>query len=162
MDNFTLFHAKFLATGGGDERLWSSLTNSPTRNAWCGLAFERVCLEHVPQIKAALGIAGVQSSVCAWSCARDDELGVHGSQIDLLIDRKDQVINLCEMKYSADDYAPTAADERALRHKVHDFRLLTSTRSALHPTLVTTYGMRPNSHAGAFQAVVTGDDLFGA
>ena len=159
IDNFTLFHKKFL-TRGGDERLWSNLTNSPVRNAWCGLAFERVCLEHVPQIKRALGVSGVQSSVRAWSCKRDPELGVHGSQIDLLIDRKDQVINICEMKYSADDYAPTSADEESLRHKTHDFQVLTGTRSALHPTLVTPYGLQRNSHAAAFQAVVTAEGLF--
>lgn len=161
VDNFTLFHKKFIAPGFDDERLWSSLTNSPARNAWCGLAFERVCLWHVPQIKATLGIAGVQTSVRAWSCGRDDERGIHGSQIDLLIDRKDQVINVCEMKFSTDVYAPSATDEEAIRHKVHDFQTLTGTRSALHPTLVTPYGLRRNAHAGVFQVVVTAEGLFG-
>ena len=163
IDNFTLFHHKFLAngTGSGDERYWSNLTSTPAKNAWCGIAFERVCLEHVVQIKAALGVAGVQANVCAWSCKRDEELGIHGSRIDLLIDRRDQVINVCEMKYSADDYAPTRADDEAMRHKLSDFRTLAGTRSALHPTLVTPYGLQRNLHAGTFQAVVTGDDLFG-
>lgn len=161
IDNFTLFHKKFLAPGFYDEHLWSNLVNSPIRNAWCGLAFERVCLEHVSQIKAALGIAGVQTSVRAWSCKRDDESGIHGSQIDLLIDRRDQVINVCEMKYATDDYVPTTSDEESMRHKVHDFQTLTSTKSALHPILVTPYGLKLNTHAGIFQAVVTAENLFG-
>lgn len=160
VDNFVLFHRKFVQEAKGDERFWTNLTNSPRRNAWCGLAFERVCLEHVPQIKRALGIAGVQTSVCSWSCRADDERGINGSQIDLLIDRKDQVINVCEMKFATDLYALSKAGEEAIRHKVHDFQVLTSTRSAMHVTLVTPYGLRQNAHAGTFQSVVTADDLF--
>ena len=85
-DNFVLFHQKFVHPDFGDEHLWSNLTNSPRRNAWCGLAFERVCLEHVPQIKRALGISGVQANVRSWNCKGDEEIGINGSQIDLLID----------------------------------------------------------------------------
>ncbi len=160
VDNFVLFHRKFVRDGEGDEHLWTNLTNSPRRNAWCGLAFERVCLEHIPQIKRALGIAGVQTNVCSWSCRADEALGINGSQIDLLIDRRDQVINLCEMKYAADSYTLTKAGEEDIRHKVHDFQSLTGTRSAIHVTLVTPYGRRQNAHSGTFQSVVTADDLF--
>lgn len=160
VDNFTLFYRKFVQPKTGDEHLWTSLTNSPRRNSWCGLAFERVCMEHLPQIKGALGIAGVQTNVSSWRCAADAERGINGSQIDLLIDRRDQIINVCEMKYSTDYYAPTKAVAESIRHKVHDFQMLTATRSALHVTLVTTYGLRRNIHAGIFQSVVTADDLF--
>ena len=112
IDNFVLFHERFVHPDFGDEHLWSNLTNSPRRNAWCGLAFERVCLEHVPQIKRALGISGVQANVRSWNCKGDEEIGINGSQIDLLIDRKDQVINVCEMKYATDLYALTKAGGR--------------------------------------------------
>ena len=93
------------------------------------MAFERVCLEHVPQIKRALGISGVQANVRSWNCKGDEEIGINGSQIDLLIDRKDQVINVCEMKYATDLYALTKAGEEAMRHKIHDFQTLTGPKA---------------------------------
>ena len=160
VDNFTLFHYKFLDSGGTDERFWENSAGSGGRNAWCGLAFERVCLEHVPQIKRALGISGVITEVGAWSCKADPDNGINGSQVDLLIDRKDQIVNLCEMKYSADDFVITKGVEESLRHKVSDFKMLAKTRSAVHVTLVTTYGLKSSKYSGAVQSVVTSDDLF--
>lgn len=160
VDNFTLFHYKFLENAS-DERYWTNSTNSSAMNAWRGIAFERVCLEHVPQIKRALGVSGVQSEVGAWSCPPDPEKGVHGSQVDLLIARKDQVVNLCEMKYSSGEYALTRAGEEAIARKVDDFLRVTGTRSSAHVTLVTTYGLKANAHSNAVQAVVTAEDLFG-
>ena len=159
MDNFTLFHYKFLKNKPSDEHFWENMVNSPTKNAWCGLAFEHVCLEHIPQIKAALGISGVQTEVSAWSCEQDEEKGIFGSQIDLLIARKDQVINLCEMKFSGDEYALDEAVDRSIRHKVGDFIALSKTRSAIHVTLITPYGVRRNAYAGNVQAEITAEDL---
>ncbi|MBQ9004147.1 MAG: ATP-binding protein [Eggerthellaceae bacterium] len=160
VDNYTLFYYKFLENGPRDECFWENSADSSTRNAWCGLAFERVCLEHVPQIKRALGISGVLASVSSWSCKEDPDNGINGSQIDLLIDRKDQVINLCEMKFATDDFAITKAVEESLRHKVSDFKALAKTRSAVHVTLITTYGLKENRYSGIAQSVVTADDLF--
>ena len=95
-----------------------------------------------------MGIAGVQTGVCSWSCRADEERGISGSQIDPLIDRRDRVINVCEMKFDTDLSALSKAGEEAICHKVHDFQTLTNTRSAMHVTLVTPYGLRQNSHAG--------------
>ena len=160
IDNFSLFHHKFLAGRRKDERFWSNQVNAPSLSSWRGVAFERVCLEHVPQIKAALGVSGVLSDVCSWTCKADADSGVHGSQIDLLIARADHVINLCEMKYSQREYAPTRSDEESIRHKVSDFQAVTRSRDAIHPTLVTTYGLSDNRYSGAFSSVVTAEDLF--
>ena len=160
VDNFTLFHHKFLTFEGIDERYWSKQVNSPALNAWRGVAFERVCLEHVPQIKAALGISGVLTEVGAWSCRADPARGIHGSQIDLLISRADNVINLCEMKYSQRKFSLTRRGEESLRHKLCDFQEVTQSRSAIHMTLVTTHGLSQNAYSGTFQSVVTADDLF--
>ena len=160
IDNFVLFHYKFLDERSSDEHFWTNAYNSSSLNAWRGLAFERVCLEHVPQIKRALGISGVQTDVCAWTCEADDELGVYGSQIDLLIVRKDQTINLCEMKYTRDDYVLTGEEARAIRRKVSDFLNLTKTRSAVQVTLVTPFGLKRNTYADEVQALVTANDLF--
>lgn len=97
MDCFTLFHLKFLKDAPTDEHFWSNQINTPAVNTWMGLAFERVCLEHVDQIKKKLGISGVLTEVNSWYCKADPDKGIFGSQIELLIVRKDQVINLCEI-----------------------------------------------------------------
>lgn len=160
VDCFTLFYYKFLKDRPTDEHFWTNNLNSGTRNAWLGLAFERVCFDHVPQIKRALGINGVLTDLSAWSCESNPDEGIFGSQIDLLIARKDQVINLCEMKFSADEYAVTKEVDAALRHKVSDFCTLSKTRCAIHVTIITPYGLRQNMYSGNVQAVVIADDLF--
>ena len=160
IDNYTLFYYKFIKDKVHDENYWKNQSNSPTIAAWSGVAFERVCLEHINQIKAALGISGVYTEVNAWQCRPDPDEGIYGSQIDLLIVRKDQIINLCEMKYSESDYMVDAAFERSQKRKISDFQKKTDTRYAIHSTLVTTYGVVENSYAGELQAVITSDDLF--
>ena len=92
-DLFTLFYLRFVRNSSGrDEHLWSNMIDSPERRTWCGYSFEQVCLHHIPQIKKRLGISGIQSDVCSWFAPATE--GLRGAQIDLLIDRKDQVINL--------------------------------------------------------------------
>lgn len=125
-----------------------------------GLAFERVCMEHVAQIKRKLGISEVLTEVNSWYCKADPDKGVFGSQIDMLITRKDQVINLCEMKYSGSEYTVTEKVERSIRNKMHDLIQMTGTKYAVYPTLVTTYGLVENSYAANIQSVVVLDDLF--
>ena len=160
IDNFTLFHYKFLEKRPTDERYWTNQENTPARNAWTGIAFERVCLQHIGEMKKALGISGVLTDVSSWSCAADPERGINGSQIDLLIDRKDQVINLCEMKYSTQEYSITKEIDANVRRKVNDLRAVTGTKSAIHVTFVTPYGLALNSYAGNVQSEITADDFF--
>jgi hypothetical protein len=160
MDNYTLFYYKFVQPGVNDERYWENNLNAPRIAAWSGIAFERVCLQHVAQIKTALGISGVSTEVNAWRCAPDLDHGIHGSQVDLLIVRRDQVINLCEMKYSEADYVVDAAFDRAQRRRISDFLKKTGTCYAVHSTLVTTFEVEPNAYTGDIQAIVTADDLF--
>jgi len=160
IDNFTLFHFKFLAGKPSDENYWTHQLDSNLRNAWCGLAFERVCLQHLPQMKQKLGISGVSTETHSWTHKADPEQGIKGSQIDLLIVRRDQVINLCEMKYSLAKYSLSKADDEALRRKMDDFLRATKTKYALRPTLVTTYGLDPGPYSGLIQSVITMEDLF--
>lgn len=161
IDNYTLFYHRFLKQKTYDENFWQNMSDTPAVNAWSGVAFERVCLQHVPQIKAALGIAGVSTQVNAWRCEKDDATGLHGSQIDLLIIRKDQIINLCEMKYTVDEFAVDTAFDRSVRRKISDLKKKTGTKYAIHTTLVTTYGVTKNAYADEMQAVITAEDLFG-
>lgn len=160
MDCFTLFHFKFLQDTPTDEHFWTNQINTPVVNTWMGLAFERVCLYHVNQIKGKLGISGVLTEVNSWYCKADSERGIFGSQIDLLIVRKDQVINLCEMKYANSDFTITDKVDRSLRNKVSDLKTITGTKYAIYPTLITTYGLVSNSYSMEMQSVIVLDDLF--
>ena len=160
IDNFTLFHFKFLENKSSDEHFWVNQMDSPSINAWRGLAFERVCLEHIAQIKQALGISGVLTEVHSWSCKADPEKGISGTQIDLMIVRKDQVINLCEMKYSGSAYTVSAGMDDDLRRKIHTFQSVTGSPYAIWAVIVTPYGITDKSYRGNIQNVITADDLF--
>lgn len=159
IDNYTLFYFKFIQQNeNNDEHFWSASIDSAMHRAWSGLAFERLCMAHTQQIKAALGIAGVLSNVYSWRKEADETSD--GAQIDLLIDRKDQVINLCEMKYSLSEYIIDAEYEQKLRNKKSVFIDTTNTRKAVHLTMVTTFGIKANAHSGIVQNEITLDDLF--
>lgn len=159
IDNYTLFYFRFIQQNeNNDEHFWSASIDSAMHRAWSGLAFERLCMAHTQQIKAALGIAGVLSNVYSWRKEADEMSD--GAQIDLLIDRKDQVINLCEMKYSLSEYAIDAEYEQKLRNKKSAFIDATNTRKAVHLTMVTTFGIKANAHSGIVQNEITLEDLF--
>jgi hypothetical protein len=154
-DPFTAFYLEFMDEGHGPD-FWSTFTDNARHRAWSGYAFESLCLAHVPQLRRALGIGSVLTDVSSWRSAQ----GVQpGAQIDLVLDRNDNVINLCEMKYAGGLFAVDAALERAVRDRTEIFRSQTGTPKALHPTLVTTFGLSPGQHADVFQSVVTAEDL---
>ena len=160
IDNYTLFHFRFVqGYSGRDPHRWSHMVRDARRTTWEGLAFERVCLQHSAQIKAALGIAGVETRESAWRCVSDDP-DVKGAQIDLVIERADRVVNLCEMKFCSEKFAIDADYAAALREKVGAYRRETGTRDNCHLTFVTTYGLRRNPQSAMVQSEVTLDDLF--
>ena len=157
IDNFTLFHFRFLKNRvGNDARFWSHSLNQPRTNTWRGLAFERVCMQHVGQIKEALGIAGILADVYAWRAP----VKVGGAQIDMVIDRGDRMINVCEMKYTSEDYSFSANEKEKLLRRIEQFRSATNTRKGILPTLVTTFGLTRNANGAMIANVVTLDDLF--
>lgn len=165
VDLFSLFHLHFVADSNGqDEHFWSNVSESQMRKSWQGHAFEQVCLHHIPQIKAKLGISGVLSNVYSWSSkafADSDGTQWKGTQIDLLIDRHDETINICEMKFSVAPYTIDADYDERLRSRTEAFRRLTGTRKALHRTMITTYGIVKNKYSGNVNQIVTINDLFG-
>ena len=135
-----------------DPHYWSAMADTRVHSTWAGLAFERLCLQHIDGIKHALGISGVLTNVHSWRNAN--------AQVDLLIDRRDGIINICEMKYWAGPYAMTAADDAALMNKRAEFKEATKTRKAVHLTMVTSFGVKPNAYSGRVQSFATLDDLF--
>lgn len=160
IDNFTLFYFKFMKDNkGGDEHFWSHSYLSPVRFSWAGLAFERVCMQHVGQIKYKLGISGVLTNVYSWSVKEDPVYGA-GAQIDMLIDRADNVVNVCEIKFSKDKYVIDKAYSQNLAHKVQRLLQTTKTRKALHLTMITVNGVAHNEYWGEVQSEVTAEDLF--
>ncbi len=160
VDNYTLFYFKFVSGyAGRDPAKWSHMVRDSRRLAWEGLAFERLCLLHSRQIKAALGIAGVETEESAWRCkAADPE--TKGAQIDLVIRRADRVTNLCEMKFCSERFAIDSAYAEKLREKIGAFKRETGTKGNCHLTFVTTYGLLRNANASMVQSEVTLDDLF--
>ena len=160
IDPFIIFHYHFLITKNKDPHFWSNQINTPRLNTWNGLSFERVCLLHTEQIRRALGISGVLTNICSWTCREDAELGIHGSQIDLLLERSDQVINLMEMKFASTKYSVTSRVYEDLERKRTDLYTFTKTSAAIHLTMVTPFGLADNSFAKDIQSNVTMDHLF--
>lgn len=159
MDNFTLFYNRFVKSNtNNDGHFWSNNLSTSTHSTWAGLAFEQVCLQHIAQIKQALGISGVLSQVYSW---RTQATASHdGAQIDLLIDRGDNVVNVCEMKFVNDVFAIDKDYDALLRRKVSVFKQATKARKSVHLTMVTTYGLSRNAYFGNVQSEVVLDDLF--
>ena len=158
-DYYSMFYFRFIRDNyGKDEHFWSNTTDNPARNVWAGLTYEQVCKDHMEQIKKKLGILGVYSEVSSWSSQGNaDE---KGAQIDLLIDRRDRVINICEIKHSVQQYEIKKEDDENLRNKIAVFRNKTKTTKTLLLTMVTTFGVKKNKYSNYFGKEVTLDDLF--
>jgi hypothetical protein len=111
-------------------------------------------------MKQALGISGVLTNVYSWRSEADEAKGIEKAQIDLLIDRNDGVINLCEMKFASQEYVITEDEEMKLRRRKGNFIEATATKKAVHITMVTPFGIKKNLHSSVAQNQVTLDDLF--
>ena len=143
-----------------DEHYWSNTLDAHSRKSWAGLTFEQVCKDHIRQIKHKIGILGILSEQFSWFSRGNKELGIEGAQIDLLIDRKDRVINLCEIKFYGDEYVIDIDEDTKIRNRMESFRRNTKTRKAIQIIYITTYGVKKNIYSGIVQKQVTLDDLF--
>ena len=155
IDPFCIFYLHFVMQhNASNEHFWQQNITSQPVVTWRGYAFENVCFNHIDQIKAALGISGVITSASAWS-KRGDE----GTQIDLLIQRNDNVINMCEMKYYSDDFKVDNAYYRKLNSRQELLAQQVSRKMSIRNTLITTYGLKQNEYSGVFTNVITMQDL---
>ncbi|MDO4512380.1 MAG: ATP-binding protein [Bacteroidales bacterium] len=159
IDPFCFFCQKYV---NGKSRLdadfWLKNQASQSVVSWRGVAFEEVCMAHVAQIKKALGVSGVISTQSAWALKGDDE--TEGTQIDLLINRNDNVLNMCEMKFYADDFTITKAYHQKLMNRERLLMERLPKRTVIHSTLITTCGLTYNEYSDDFTNVVTINDLF--
>lgn len=160
IDNFTLFYYKFLNPYPTDEHFFSLSINTPTWKSWGGLAFERVCLQHITQIKDALRIGGVKTNVCSFACKQDEQKGTYGSQIDLLIERKDETINLCEIKFSNLPYVVSEEDVYKMEVRRHDLLAVSKTDFAVIPTLIVYPSNHRNAYSDEFGSIIEAESLF--
>ena len=159
IDNFTLFHFQFLDNVTMDQSFWTNTISSARQATWRGLAFERLCLQHSNQMRKALGIAGIHTEIYAWRHVADD-VYPKGAQIDLILDRADNVINICEMKYDKGRYLLDKNTLEALSEKTEVFRIVSKTRKAIHLTMITSNGLVNNAYANQIQSQITLADLF--
>ena len=160
-DYYTAFYFRYIRDNyGKDEHYWSNAIDNPARRVWAGLTFEQLCKDHISQIKQKLGISGVLSEEYVWYTQENEELGISGAQIDLLIDRRDRVINICEMKFSINEFVIDKAYDMSLRNKLESFRRETNCRKTLQTTMITTYGVKQGKYSGFIQSQITLDDLF--
>jgi hypothetical protein len=157
-DEYTLFYLRYVANSkAGRAGTWQRMISLPAYRAWSGFAFETICIKHVEAIKAALGISGVRSVEGSWVGKGDDR----GAQVDLLIDRDDHVINLCEMKFSNAAFRIDRGYAAELGAKIAAFTSATRTRKSVFLTLVTTHGVADNAYSRQLmESEVPADALF--
>lgn len=157
IDFYTLFYFRFIhGKGFRDIKYWSAIQTTPEFYTWAGFSFERLCLQHIEQIKKSLGIAGVLSNVYGWRSRKTSG----GAQIDLVIDRNDQTINLCEMKFSKGRFVINKKYADELQNKILTFNTEIKSNKSIQLTFVTANGIERNAHSRIVTNEVLMDDLF--
>ncbi|MDZ7898456.1 MAG: ATP-binding protein [Arcicella sp.] len=159
-DEYSLFYLKFIEKKSKSAKHeWLKIAQTDAYKIWCGYAFENVCIRHVEAIKTALGISGIYTEISSyWHKGDERETGF---QIDLLIDRADNAINICEMKFVNDDFRITEPYATQLRRRREAFRNVSKTKKMLFNTLITTYGLKNAESLGQIDHVLTVERLFG-
>ena len=159
-DFYTLFYLTYIEPLGiGSQLDFTQFSDLPKWKTWSGYAYENICLMHVPQIRKALGINGIASKIASFVAKPKD--GYSGAQIDLLIERNDQTINVCEIKFSAAPYEVSTTDVKNFENKKNVFRYHSKTNKHLFLTLITTFGVVENANRlYSVDQVVVLDDLF--
>lgn len=160
IDEYSLFYLRFIEPRQNEgKNTWMNLTKAQSYVSWTGYAFENIGFTHLSQIKKSLGISGVLTSTYAFQ--RQGNAHAKGLQIDMVIDRADKVINLCEFKFYNSPVDLTDAQSQALNEKEQTFRKLTKTKSILFTTLVAPFGVSTKTNVqGVIQQTVQMDDLF--
>lgn len=162
-DFYTMFYFSFIKENyGRDEHFWTHFIDNPQRNAWAGYCFEQLVKDHIEQVKKALGISSVLTQQSSWfALKRDiDDENLSGAQIDLIIDRRDKAINVCEIKFYGGEFIIDKDYSLNLRNKISAFKSVVKTRKSIVPTMITTFGVKQNMYSSLIQQSVTLDDLF--
>lgn len=156
IDFFSLFHYKFGTRRITDEHFWRNGLGTPEQNNWYGLTFERVCLWHVRQIIHGLRLDTISHEYYAWR-SRESKPAV---QIDLIIDRADGIVTICEMKYSKDDYSLSETEYRKIVKRMETFQRETRHKGGVQVTIVTTYSLTENMYSEVSPVSISMEELF--
>jgi len=160
IDEFSLFYLKFMDKADQGTH-WARISEGASYKIWSGMAFESTCLKHISQIKSGLGISDKLTMESGWRYVPPKASKENGAQVDLLIDRDDHCINICEIKFYAGEFSINKAYAAELQQKIDVFRGKTRTKKTLFLTLISTYGVKDNSHAAALvKKNLTMDVLF--
>ncbi len=158
IDEYSIFYFQFHPQKNAAGS-FIKISNTAKYRSWAGFAFESLCIRHSNRIKKALGIHGIFSQESSWYFKGNQQQP--GFQIDMLIDRSDNSINICEMKFYATDFELSKKEADELRKRREFFRTKTQTRKYLMNTLITTYGLRKTEHStGVIDNVVVTDQFF--
>lgn len=159
VDPFCIFYLRYVPENSNYvTSFWQQNQASQSIVSWRGFAFEEVCLLHIDQIKQALGILGVSTRQSSWALRGNKE--EEGAQIDLIIQRADHIVNMCEMKFYGEDFTVDKVYRKKLDHREKVLTEKLSRKDRVHPVLITTYGLTYNEYGSIFQNVVTIDQLF--
>lgn len=158
-DEYSLFYINFIEKQKLNiEGLWQALSQTQKFKSWTGYAFESICLKHISQIKEALRIGGVYTEPSSFVFKGDDTYD--GTQIDLLLDRNDQIINLCEIKFYNKEFTITKSYAKQLRNKRGTFQDISKTKKLVFLTMITTFGLKENEHSLMIDNSLTMEVLF--
>ena len=160
IDMYSLFYLRFIRGNAGRAGVsWPLLSADSSYTVWSGYAYENICLLHTKQLLKKLGLSGTLTRISSWYFKGTDELP--GAQVDLLIDRKDGMINLCEVKFTNKEFVLTKEYASKLRQKSTIFEAATQTKKTVIKTLISTYPAMQNVHyLESIQSEVGMDDLF--
>ena len=158
MDFFSIFHLQFMKNRTSNEHFWTQSLNTPEVNTWLGLSFERVCLAHIQEIKQALGIDGIKTEHYSWNGI--DPENQQRAQIDIIIERADRMINVCEAKYSEEPYILNKEEYEKYMSRIGIFRRQTAFAGGIIPTFITAAGMQRNTYSEHISAQITINDIF--
>jgi len=156
LDFFILFYNKFCRRRTTDERFWQNNINTPAQNTWYGLTFEKVCIAHYRQILRALKIDGIHTEFYSWRSKTSSP----AAQIDIVIDRADGIINICEAKYSRREYRLQKTEYDKLSKRIDTFCNETKCKKGIQTVLITTNGLADNEYSNIADRVIALDDLF--
>ena len=154
IDPFCLFYLKFAYNRKSlNKDLFYDLNNT----SWVGHAFENLCSYHFIFIKEALGIKGINAMLFSW-CYEGSRY-INGAQIDLIIERKDNIISLCEMKFYNKEYKVDKKEHLNLMNKIEILKANVAKKYTIVPTLITTLGLEKSDYFDDYNMVITLDDL---
>lgn len=161
VDFYSIFYHEFGKIATTDSSYWTKLIKSHRQSTWWGLAYERLCMAHIPQILSAIGVEAVHTEYYSWR-SKPKEAGDKNknAQIDLIIERDDRIVNLCEIKYtSSEEYELDGEERLKIANRIARFKKDTGTKYGIIPTLITTYGLKKNKHSSFFPRTVSMFDL---